>query len=150
MPWRRSARGLAALLWILPRPALAASRLVVQDLVDGRDDHFGGSVDCLRDRARGVAELAGDLGCGQASEHLRVVLRPGQDVVIGDVEERDGPGLVDAVDVRGHVVAVNELGVQRGLACRGRPALSASSVVRSVSPALLYCAVRNESVAVFG
>jgi hypothetical protein len=28
--------------------------------------------------------------------------------------------------------------------------LSASSVVRSVSPALLYCAVRNESVAVFG
>src|SRR5580704_19406817 len=62
VPWRRSARGLAALLWICPRPALAASRLVVQDLADGRDDHFGGSVDCLRDPARWVAELAGDLG----------------------------------------------------------------------------------------
>src|SRR6266851_6136016 len=78
-------------------------RLGVQDLVDGRDEYPGRPVDCPGHRARRVAELAGDLGRRQAGEDLRVVLGAGQDVVIGDVEERDSPGLVGAVDVRGHV-----------------------------------------------
>lgn len=39
-------------------------------------------------RAGWVAELAGDLGLGQAGQDLRVVLRPGQDAAVADVEER--------------------------------------------------------------
>jgi hypothetical protein len=69
-------------------------------------------------------------------ENLRVVLRARQDVPIGDVEERDRPGLVGAVHVGGHVEGADEPGVQRVWACSGRPALSASSVVRSVSSVL--------------
>jgi hypothetical protein len=41
------------------------------------------------------------VGGGQAGEHLWVVLRAGQDVMVGDVEEWDGSGLVGAVDVGG-------------------------------------------------
>ena len=87
----------------------------MQDLVDGRDDHLGRSVDRLRHRAGWVAELAGDLRRGQAGQHLGVVLRPGQDELIPDVEEGDRPGLIHAVDVGRHVVAGDETGVQLGL-----------------------------------
>jgi hypothetical protein len=75
--------------------------LVVQNVVDGGDDQVGGPVDGFGHGAGWVAELAGDLGLGQAGQDLRVVLRPGQDVAVADVEERDGPGLVGAVDVGG-------------------------------------------------
>ena len=69
--------------------------------------------DSFGHRAVRVAELAGDLGLGQAGQDLRVVLRPGQDVTVADVQERDGPGLVGAVHVGGHVVAADQLAVQR-------------------------------------
>jgi hypothetical protein len=91
------------------------ARAGLQDLVDGRDDHFGHSVDGLGHRAGCVAELAGDLRCRQASQYLGVVLGAGQDVAIPDVEEGDGPGLVDAVDLGRYVVSGQKTGVQRGL-----------------------------------
>jgi nucleoid-associated protein YgaU len=53
--------------------------VLVQDLVDGRDDDLGGAVDGPGHRAGGIAELAGDLRRGQPGEYLRVVLGAGQD-----------------------------------------------------------------------
>ena len=117
--------------------ALGESGLwLVQDLIDGRDNDPGRPVDGLCYRARRVAELAGDLGRRQAGQDLRVVLRAGQDVPVGDVEERDRPGLVGAVDVGGASKASMSLVSSAVWACSGRPALSASSVVRSVSSVL--------------
>ena len=47
-------------------PGSAAAGLVVQDLVDSRDDHLGRAVNGLRHRAGRVAQLGGDLRRGQA------------------------------------------------------------------------------------
>jgi hypothetical protein len=105
-------------------------------LVDGCDDDLGGPVDGPGYQARGVAELGGDLGRRQAGQNLRVVLRARQDVPIGDVEERDRPGLVGAVDVGGTSKVPMRLVSSGVWACSGRPALSVSSVVRSVSSVL--------------
>jgi hypothetical protein len=70
---------------------LAVARIGVQDLIDGSDDHLGRSVDRLRYRAGRGGQLAGDLRRGQASQHLGVVLRPGQDVLVPDIEEGTAP-----------------------------------------------------------
>jgi hypothetical protein len=64
--------------------------VAVQHLVDGGDYHLGRPVDGLCHRAGRIAELAGDLPRRQACQDLRAVLRPGQDVLVCDVQEGDG------------------------------------------------------------
>jgi len=55
---------------------------------------------CRHRAGRVCAGWAAICAGGQPGQHLRVVLRAGQDVAVADVEERaTAPGLVRAVDV---------------------------------------------------
>ena len=84
----------------------------------------------------GLLSWLGNLGRRHAGKYLRVVLRARQDVPVGDVEERDRPGLVGAVDVGGYVEGVDEPGVQRGLRLQRSAGIVRDSVVRGVSSVL--------------
>jgi FAD binding domain len=96
----------------------------VQNLVDGRDDHLGGAVDGLRDRAGRIAERGGDLRRGQASQHLGVILRAGQDVLVADVQEGEspeGPAVVRAAYAVGCDGAASVVRAAAGIDFEGTP-----------------------------
>src|ERR1700722_1298734 len=94
--------------------ALTAGDREVKGLVDSGNQRVGRLVDCHRHRTRRVVELSGDLAHAQTGKYLWIVLRPGQDVVIVDIQERHCAGLVSAIDEWRNVIAIDQRCVELG------------------------------------
>src|ERR1700733_10088635 len=81
-------------------------------MLNGRDQHVGRSIDCFGHWTSRIVKLGCNLSDAQTGKNLWIILSPRQDVLIVNVQERHGPGLVRAVDVGRNVVLVEEPGVE--------------------------------------